>query len=65
MHPPGKQRIDIKKGQNQHHKAYRHRHARADTAVRPYAEICSMVRDSKFGNGIFEPPGKRSIDINK
>ena len=35
-----------------------------------------MVRDSKFGNGIFEtpgeigthamhPPGKRSIDINK
>ena len=30
----------------------------------PTRRICPMVRDSKFGNGIFVTSGKRSIDIN-
>jgi len=50
MHPPGKRSIDINKGQNHHDKAYRHRYARADTAVRPYAEICSMKGQPNTGH---------------
>ncbi len=36
MHPPGKRSIGINKFQN--HEAIPNRYARADTAVRPYAE---------------------------
>ena len=70
MHPPGKRNIHINKCQD-----------RIDTRGRtrrsaPTRRICPMVRDSKFGNGIFEtpgeigthamhPPGKRIIHINK
>jgi len=50
MHPPGKRSIDINKGQNHHDKTYRHRYARADTAVRPYAEICSMKGQPNTGH---------------
>ena len=50
MHPPGKRSIDINKGQNHHDKAYWHRYTRADTAVRPYAEICSMKGQPNTGH---------------
>jgi len=68
-HPPGKRIIHINKCQD-----------RIDTRGRirrsaPTQRICPMVRDSKFGNGIFvtsgeigacamHPPGKRSNNIN-
>jgi hypothetical protein len=51
MHPPGKRIIDINRGQNHHYKANRHRYARADTAVRPYAEVC----DPAIHNQTFTP----------
>jgi hypothetical protein len=49
MHPPGERSIDINKGQNHHDKAYRHRYARADTAVRPYAEDLFNERSTEYG----------------
>ena len=77
MHPNGKRSVDINNWQKQ--KAFLSRGARADTAVRPYAEDLfqyeTSSKPSQVPNGIFitsgeigtnamYPPGKRSIDIN-
>jgi hypothetical protein len=54
---------------------YRHRYTRADTAVHPYTDNCSMVRDCIFESGFFVTSGdlgtsarhplrKRSNNIN-
>jgi hypothetical protein len=69
MHPPGKRIIHINKWQNRIETRGRTRRSA------PTRRICPMVRDSKFGNGIFvtsgeigthamHPPRKRNIDIN-
>ena len=59
MHPPGK-RINNNKVQ-----PIRNETRGRTQRSAPTRRICPMVRDSKFGNRNFDPPGERSIDINK
>ena len=51
MHPPGKRIIHINKCQNRIETRGRTRRSA------PTRRICPMVRDSKFGNGIFVTSG--------